>query len=224
MRTRIFCLATSIVIACFSAHAQTIEPKGYNPVQYHQIELGTAKTLTGGFQGANPTPVISTVAGTLSATSVRALLNTPRAVYLREYFALDNNGVLHILLVPKTADNHDIILPRITDADGTMVSEATARLWIKNFVASKLFTEYGKVYASSIHKDAVFAVIEKNNAASVRFYFALEPDNRLGVVLSGVAAPSKNAKAATTQGERSAYIADKNCCPASDSQQGELAR
>lgn len=215
MRRRIFCFAASIIVACVPVHAQTIEPDGYSPVEFHKIDLGTAKTYTGRFQAVNAASGISTIAGTISATSVRALVNTRGAVYLREYFALDEQGVLHILLVPKTATNHDIILPRITDANGSTVSEATARKWIKNYKASPTFAQYGSVYSSSIHRDAVLAVISKNNATSVRFYFAAEPDGRAGVVVSAITAASL---------ESSTYIADRNCCPPLEEGKGELAQ
>ncbi len=219
-RRTLACFAASLIFLSGTLRAQSVEPAGYDPVEFHRIELGMAKFLTGGFQSANGTPVISTIAGTLSATSVRSLLGTPRAVYLREYFALDEKGVLHLLLVPKTADNHDIILPRITDADGSMLSEATARRWIQNYAKSSLFARYGSVYASSIHKQAVLAVIEKNKAAAVRFYFALELDNRMGVVLSGVSSATRADNAIET----SEYIANKTCCRENDPQRGELAQ
>lgn len=215
MRRRIFCFVASLIIACVSVHAQAIEPDGYSPVDFHKIDLGTAKTYTGRFQAMNAASVISTVGGTISATAVKALLNTRGAVYLREYFVLDEQGVLHILLVPKTATNHDIILPRITDANGTTIAEATARKWIKNYAASPTFAQYGSVYSSSIHRDAVLAVISKNNATSVRFYFAAEPDGRSGTVVSGVTAAGV---------ESSLYIADKTCCPPLDPGAGELTQ
>lgn len=215
MFRKIFCIAASAIIACISVQAQSLEPSGYSPVEFHQIDLGTAKTYTGRFQAMNAASAISTVGGTISATSVRALLNTRGAVYLREYFALDEQGALHILLVPKTANNHDIILPRITDANGSTVAETTARKWIKNYAASPTFSQYGGVYSSSIHRDAVLAVISKNNATSLRFYFAAEPDGRAGTVVSGVTAQNV---------ESSTYIADRNCCPPLEEGKGELAQ
>lgn len=215
MFRKIFCIVAGFAIACVSVHAQAIEPNGYSPIEFHRIDLGTAKTYTGRFQATNAALVISTVGGTISATSVRALLNASGAVYLREYFALDEQGVLHILLVPKTANNHDIILPRITDANGSTVAEATARKWIKNYANSPTFSQYGGAYSSSIHRDAVLAVISKNNATSLRFYFAAEPDGRAGTVVSGVTAQNV---------ESSIYIADRNCCPPLEEGRGELAQ
>lgn len=203
------------MLACVSVHAQSVEPSGYSPVEFHKIDLGTAKTYTGRFQATNAASTITTVGGTISAMAVKTLLNTRGAVYIREYFALDEQGVLHILLVPKTANNHDIILPRITDANGSTLAEATARKWIKNYAASPTFAQYGSVYSSSIHRDAVLAVISKNNATSVRFYFAAEPDGRAGTVVSGVTAQSV---------ESSVYIADRNCCPPLEEGKGELAQ
>lgn len=198
-------LSCAFLLVCAATLlAQTTVPTGYNPVEYHRIELGTAKSLTARFQSVNATPVISSVAGDISAATVVRLLMTPRAVYLRQYFALDDNGVLHLLLVPKTADNHDIILSRITDANGTTISEKQARAWIKNYKTSALFARHGNAYSSSTHTDAVRAVITRNNAASVRFYFANDDTGRMTTVLSGVTAQSV---------ESTVYIADKSCCP-----------
>lgn len=140
--------------------APALEPAAYNPVEYHQILLGTAKTMTASFQSVNTTPSITT-SEIISAELVKKLLATPQAIYLREYFSLDEQGVMHILLVPRTADNHDILTDRITVANGTTIPQAKARTWIKNYVQSRMFKQHSSVYGSSIHKDAVQAVIQK---------------------------------------------------------------
>ncbi len=212
---RKFLFGAALILACSAfATAQNLEPTGYNPVDYHRIQLSDAKTFTAQFQSVSAVPAISMIAGTLPARTVRAILSVPKAVYLREYFALDDAGRLHLLLVAKTADNHDILTSRITEADGSTISEATARKWIRNYAASPMFSKYGSVYASSIHKDAVQAVITQNNATNLRFYFATD-GGRITSVLSGI----------TAQGvESSEYIADRNCCPPLDTNKGELAQ
>jgi hypothetical protein len=208
-------LGAAIIVACSHlAIAQGLEPAGYNPVEYHRIQLNDAKSFTAQFQATSAAPAISMIAGTLSARAVRAILAAPKAVYLREYFALDDAGHLHLLLVAKTADNHDIITSRITEADGSTISEATARKWIKNYAASTMFAKYGSVYASSIHRDAIQAVITRNNATSLRFYFASE-SGRIAAVVSGITAQNI---------ESSEYIVDRTCCPPLDINKGELAQ
>lgn len=214
-RVSILACAVFLLVCVCNLAAQT-EPAGYNPVEYHRIELGAAKSLTARFQSVNSTPVISSVAGNIASANILRLLSTPKAVYLRQYFALDESGVLHLLLVPKTGDNHDIILSRITDANGTTISEKQARAWIRNYIASPLFAQHGKAYSSSTHSDALKAVISKNNAASIRFYFANNDVGRITTVVSGI----------TVQNiESTAYIIDKSCCPPDiEAGAGELAQ
>lgn len=207
----------TIAIACLammaiSAQAQT--PQGYEPVKYHEITLGAAKTMTAAFQGVNPTPVISPSAQTVNASDVRRLLSERQATYVREYFALDEKGLLRILLVGKTSDGKDILTNRILVSDGSTVSQQQAKAWIRAFSASPMFAQYGGIYAGSVHRDALAQVITKNNASSLRFYPVLE-EGRLAVAVAGVLASGV---------ESSTYIVNRNCCPPLSNEQGELAQ
>lgn len=204
----------AIVILC-DVQVSAQQPSGYNPLEYHSIQLGTAKSMTGRFQLASPALHISVKAGTVAANVVERLLTASKAEYLKHYFALDDAGRLQMLLVPRSASGEDIVSSRILTANGLYLPESTARKWIQAYAKSEMFTKFGKVYATSIHADAIRAVVKKNNATTLNFYFANTDDSRMTTVVSG------NTSDGT---EATAYIADRTCCPPDIDGGGELSK